>query len=134
MDAPKAPLIKVGINGFGRIGRLVFRAAHANPRCEVVAVNDPVRISSIRRSTTVNTFRCGDRDFLYVSTASHLYISISPILLASPAPPLQFMDTHYAVYQVGPLIVIRDFCACVLARRHQRVHSAHSTYALPAHL
>ncbi|MEN6418239.1 MAG: glyceraldehyde 3-phosphate dehydrogenase NAD-binding domain-containing protein, partial [Clostridiaceae bacterium] len=33
--------IKVGINGFGRIGRLVFRAAAANPNIEVVGVNDP---------------------------------------------------------------------------------------------
>ena len=33
--------IKVGINGFGRIGRLVFRAAQANENIEVVAVNDP---------------------------------------------------------------------------------------------
>ena len=33
--------IKVGINGFGRIGRLVFRAAAANPEIEVVGVNDP---------------------------------------------------------------------------------------------
>jgi glyceraldehyde 3-phosphate dehydrogenase (phosphorylating) len=32
--------IKVGINGFGRIGRLVFRHLHGNPRVEVVAVND----------------------------------------------------------------------------------------------
>jgi len=32
--------IKVGINGFGRIGRLVFRAAEKNPNIEVVAVND----------------------------------------------------------------------------------------------
>jgi glyceraldehyde 3-phosphate dehydrogenase len=30
----------VGINGFGRIGRLVFRAAEMNPNIEVVAVND----------------------------------------------------------------------------------------------
>ena len=28
--------IKVGINGFGRIGRLVFRAAVNNPNVEVV--------------------------------------------------------------------------------------------------
>ncbi|MDR1245853.1 MAG: type I glyceraldehyde-3-phosphate dehydrogenase [Clostridiales Family XIII bacterium] len=33
--------IKVGINGFGRIGRLVFRAALSNPAIEVTAVNDP---------------------------------------------------------------------------------------------
>jgi glyceraldehyde 3-phosphate dehydrogenase len=32
---------KMGINGFGRIGRLVFRAAMGNPEVEVVAVNDP---------------------------------------------------------------------------------------------
>ncbi|KAL8430036.1 hypothetical protein Efla_001391 [Eimeria flavescens] len=32
---------RMGINGFGRIGRLVFRAAMANPSVEVVAVNDP---------------------------------------------------------------------------------------------
>ncbi|MDR2356680.1 MAG: type I glyceraldehyde-3-phosphate dehydrogenase [Oscillospiraceae bacterium] len=32
---------KIGINGFGRIGRLVFRAALDNPNAEVVAVNDP---------------------------------------------------------------------------------------------
>ncbi len=32
--------IKVGINGFGRIGRNVFRVAMNNPKFEVVAVND----------------------------------------------------------------------------------------------
>jgi len=32
--------IKIGINGFGRIGRLVFRAAMKHPEVEVVAVND----------------------------------------------------------------------------------------------
>jgi glyceraldehyde 3-phosphate dehydrogenase len=32
--------IKIGINGFGRIGRMVFRAAILDPRVEVVAVND----------------------------------------------------------------------------------------------
>ena len=33
--------IKIGINGFGRIGRLVMRAAQNNPAIQVVAVNDP---------------------------------------------------------------------------------------------
>jgi glyceraldehyde 3-phosphate dehydrogenase len=33
--------IKVGINGFGRIGRLVFRAAIQRDDIEIVAVNDP---------------------------------------------------------------------------------------------
>ncbi len=33
--------IKVGINGFGRIGRLVFRAAIESGKVEVVGINDP---------------------------------------------------------------------------------------------
>jgi len=32
--------IKLGINGFGRIGRLVFRAAMTHPDVDVVAIND----------------------------------------------------------------------------------------------
>jgi len=34
--------IKIAINGFGRIGRLVFRAGLANPNIEIVAINDLV--------------------------------------------------------------------------------------------
>ena len=33
--------VKVGINGFGRIGRMVFRAAMTKPEIEIVGVNDP---------------------------------------------------------------------------------------------
>lgn len=33
--------VKVGVNGFGRIGRLAFRAALSNPDVRVVGVNDP---------------------------------------------------------------------------------------------
>ena len=34
-------MIKIGINGFGRIGRLTFRAALTHDDVEVVALNDP---------------------------------------------------------------------------------------------
>jgi glyceraldehyde 3-phosphate dehydrogenase len=33
--------VKIGINGFGRIGRLVLRASLNNPAARVVALNDP---------------------------------------------------------------------------------------------
>ena len=34
--------VKIGINGFGRIGRLVFRAAVEQPdKYEIVGINDP---------------------------------------------------------------------------------------------
>lgn len=36
--------MKVGINGFGRIGRLVFRAAINNPNVEIVGINDLIEV------------------------------------------------------------------------------------------
>ncbi|MDR1877826.1 MAG: type I glyceraldehyde-3-phosphate dehydrogenase [Flavobacteriaceae bacterium] len=36
--------IKVGINGFGRIGRLVFRAAQHNDNIEIVGINDLIDV------------------------------------------------------------------------------------------
>ena len=34
--------VRIGINGFGRIGRMVVREATKNPNVEIVAINDLV--------------------------------------------------------------------------------------------
>tara|TARA_B100001123_G_scaffold391761_1_gene470376 strand:- start:305 stop:499 length:195 start_codon:yes stop_codon:yes gene_type:complete len=34
--------VRIGINGFGRIGRMVLREANKNPNVEIVAINDLV--------------------------------------------------------------------------------------------
>ena len=40
--------VKVGINGFGRIGRNVLRAGFDNPNIEFIAVNDlPVPVETL---------------------------------------------------------------------------------------
>lgn len=36
--------IKIGINGFGRIGRLVFRAAMSKNDVEIVGINDLISV------------------------------------------------------------------------------------------
>src|SRR6185295_10592161 len=36
--------IKIGINGFGRIGRLAFRAAFHRPDVEIVGINDLIDV------------------------------------------------------------------------------------------
>ena len=38
---------KIGINGFGRIGRLVFRVAVDRPDLEVVGINDLLDVDYI---------------------------------------------------------------------------------------
>ena len=40
--------IKVGINGFGRIGRLVFRAAMKNPNIQIVGINDLIEVEYMK--------------------------------------------------------------------------------------
>jgi len=69
----------MGINGFGRIGRLVFRAAMANPEVEVKAVNDPfmdlkymvyqLKYDSVHKrfDGTIATAEEGGQEFLVVN-------------------------------------------------------------------
>jgi len=69
----------MGINGFGRIGRLVFRAATGNPDVEVKAVNDPfmdlkymvyqLKYDSVHKQFpgTIATKSEGGKDFLVVN-------------------------------------------------------------------
>ena len=38
---PTMRRVKLGINGFGRIGRLVLRASLDHPDVEITAINDP---------------------------------------------------------------------------------------------
>ncbi len=49
--------IKVGINGFGRIGRLVLRAAAGNPNIEFVGINDlfpPASLAYLLKYDTIH--------------------------------------------------------------------------------
>lgn len=47
--------IKIGINGFGRIGRMVFRAALRHPDVEVVAINDLTNAPTIAHLLTYDS-------------------------------------------------------------------------------
>jgi len=69
----------LGINGFGRIGRLVFRAASSNPEASVAAVNEPfmdltymvyqLKYDSVhgRFPGTIAMKQDGGKDFLVVN-------------------------------------------------------------------
>jgi len=59
--------IRIGINGFGRIGRLVCRAALHNPRVRIVAVNDPFMTAEYM----VYTFRYDSTHGTWPGSVSH---------------------------------------------------------------
>jgi glyceraldehyde 3-phosphate dehydrogenase len=40
-------MINIGINGFGRIGRMVFRSAHKDPQINFVAINDLLDVEQL---------------------------------------------------------------------------------------
>ena len=54
MSAP----IRIGINGFGRIGRMVIRATQSNPNVQVVAINDPFIPTNYMEVPVTHRERC----------------------------------------------------------------------------
>lgn len=55
--------VKIAINGFGRIGRNLFRAASGNPEIEIVAVNDltdPLTLAHLLKYDSVHGLYAGD--------------------------------------------------------------------------
>lgn len=83
--------IKVGINGFGRIGRMVLRECMARPELEVVAVNDPF----ISPEYMVYQFKYDSTQGTYAGTvdcdknAKHLIIDGKRIQTFSERDPSQ---------------------------------------------
>jgi len=71
--------LTLGINGFGRIGRLVFRSAVANPEVTVLGINDPamdldymlyqLKYDSVHKRFpgTIAVKKVGDKEFLVVN-------------------------------------------------------------------
>jgi len=80
-------VIKVGINGFGRIGRLVCRAAQEHPDIEVVAVNDPF----IDLEYMVYMFKYDSTHGIFKGTVEHkdgkLVINNKPIQVSMQRNP-----------------------------------------------
>lgn len=85
--ADEMQMVRIGINGFGRIGRCVFRQALHRPQIQVVAVNDLAppatlvhllnfdsvfgRLEPRAELTGNNSFRVGDREPVTVFSATH---------------------------------------------------------------
>jgi glyceraldehyde 3-phosphate dehydrogenase len=71
--------VRMGINGFGRIGRLVSRAGFANPEVTIKAINDPfmeldymvyqLKYDSVHKQFegTISTKKDGDQEYLIVN-------------------------------------------------------------------
>ncbi len=95
---------RVAINGFGRIGRLVFRALHARPEFEVVAVNDlsdPASLAHLLKYDSVHgrfrgTVEPGEGEFRVDGKPVKVLAVKDPAAL-----PWKALDVPYVVESTG---------------------------------
>ncbi|SEA42652.1 glyceraldehyde 3-phosphate dehydrogenase [Thalassobacillus cyri] len=80
--------VKVGINGFGRIGRNVFRAALKNNDVEVVAVNDLTDAEMLAHLLQYDTVH-GELDEKVTVNGTNLVVGSKEITVLSEKDPAQ---------------------------------------------
>ena len=97
--------IRVGINGFGRIGRLVFRAGIANPQIEFVAVNDLFPPESLAYLLKYDSTHGRFKGQVAVAGADGLSVNGRTVKTLSVRDPAQLpwkdLGVHYVVESTG---------------------------------
>lgn len=96
--------IKVGINGFGRIGRLVFRAAQNKENIQVVGVNDLLDVDYIAYMLRYDTVH-GKFDGTVEVQDNNLIVNRNPIRVTSERDPANLkwneVGAEYVVEATG---------------------------------
>lgn len=87
---------KIGINGFGRIGRLVMRAALDNPEVEVVAINDlmdPATMAHLMQYDSVH----GKLGHTVTSGENEIIVDGKPVPITKIKDPAELKWAEYGV-------------------------------------
>jgi len=121
--------IRIGINGFGRIGRLAFRQAMSSPDVEVVAINDLIQVDYLayllRYDSTHRRFP-GD---IQVDDG-HLMVNGKPIRVTAERDPHQLhwdeVDVDYVLESSGLFLTAEKARAHLEAGAKRVVMSAPS--------
>lgn len=121
--------IKVGINGFGRIGRLVFRAAMAQPETfEIVGINDPfIDVDYMVYMTKYDTMH-GHFDGTVAAEDGKLVVNGKKINVFAEKDPSQIpwgkIDAEYVVESTGVFCTTEKASAHIAAGAKKVVISA----------
>lgn len=86
--------IKIGINGFGRIGRMVFRAALNHPDVTVVGINDLMDTETMGHLLTYDSVH-GTLDRTITTEANAIVVDGSPVAITSIKDPAQIPWRDY---------------------------------------
>lgn len=103
--------IKIGINGFGRIGRLVFRAAQQNPNVEVVAINDLTDVNMMAYFLKYDTVHGNFKGTVDVKDG-HLVVNGKTIRVTAEKEPANLkwneVGAEYVVDSTGFFLTTED--------------------------
>lgn len=125
--------VKVGINGFGRIGRLVFRAALNNPEIVVTGINDPFidveyMVYMLKYDTVHGQFKgtieVKNSKLVVDGKAIAVYGSMKPTEI-----PWKECGAEYIVESTGVFTTIESASAHIIAGAKKVVISAPSSDA-----
>jgi len=123
--------IKIGINGFGRIGRLVFRAAVAQPEIfEIVGINDPfIDVDYMVYMTKYDTMH-GHFDGDIKAEDGKLVVNGKKVKVYAEKDPSQIpwgkIDAEYVVESTGV------FCTTEKASAHIKAGAKKVVISAPA--
>jgi glyceraldehyde 3-phosphate dehydrogenase len=114
---------KIGINGFGRIGRLVLRAAVNNPNAKIVGINDPfldpeymaymLTYDSVH-GRFKGTAKTKDNQLLVNDQAVNVYAAMKPEDI-----PWSACGAEYIVESAGPFTSLETAGAHLKAGAHK---------------
>ena len=129
--------IRVGINGFGRIGRLALRQAMATPGVEVVGIDDLIDVDYLayllRYDSTHRRFP-GDVEV----NNNHLLVNGKPIRITAERDPSQIrwgdVGTDYVLESTGFFLTDDKARAHIQAGARRVVMSAPSKDATPMYV
>ena len=115
--------VKIGINGFGRIGRLVFRAAQTRDDIQVVAINDLIDVEYMAYMLKYDTVH-GKFDGTVEVVDGKLVVNGNPIRITSERNPEDLKwdeaGAEYVVESTG-LFLTREKAEAHLRARAKRV-------------
>ena len=96
-------MIKVGINGFGRIGRFVFRAAQKRNDIQIVGINDLCPVDYLAYMLKYDTMH-GQFDGTIEADVenSKLIVNGNAIRVTAERNPADFHRRRRAAYRAGP--------------------------------
>ena len=121
--------IKVGINGFGRIGRMVFRATVNHPDIEIVGINDLCPADYLAYMLKYDTMH-GQFKGEVASDESHIIVNGKKIPIFAERDPANIpwgkLDAEYVIESTGLFLTKEKAQAHITAGAKKVVMSAPS--------